>query len=105
MSQLSRVTFTMNPVRLWVSAIMTKAVSMGAVLAVVLRANISPFIQGIIIATVSAIITGLFVFLTAVYTVTHTRPIQAELHDVKRKVEADRRESDNGGNGDNSPEN
>lgn len=82
-------------------AVISKGVTMAAVLYLVLTSHLTDFEKGLIIAIVSATITGAFTVLGAWLAARYTRPVQArvdevhqDLHDVKKKVDSDRREAD-----------
>lgn len=88
-------------VRLVTIAVLTKASLMAAVLWGVLHSGLSPFAQALIVAAVSAILTGIFVILAAVITVRLAKPshetlekMGSDVADVKASVGATKRKTD-----------
>ena len=67
---------------------------MGSLVYAVVASDWSGFVKAIIIAIVSAIVTGVFSFLTAVFIVRYNKPIHDKISAVAGKVGADRRYDD-----------
>lgn len=81
--------------KLVISAVVTKGSIMSFTLYAVLTSHLSEFAKGIIIASVSATITGIFAVIAAVWAANIAeRKIAEPLHDVKKKVGADKRDTD-----------
>lgn len=83
-------------VRVAVTAVAFKATIIAILAMLIIPSTLTDFEKGIIIAGVSATITGLFTVFGAWIAVRYTRPIHEEVRDVKHKIEADRRTSDQG---------
>jgi hypothetical protein len=75
-------------------AVVLKGLTMAGTLFLVLGSGLSYFTQGIIIAAVSATITGAFTVLAAVLAVRFTKPTHKDITDIKRKLNANRRDDD-----------
>lgn len=87
--------------RVLIGFVVAKAATMATVLYLVLASSLTDFEKGLIIAAVSATITGLFLigntFLSAKLQkpmVTIVEEVHQDVHDVKRKVGASKRADD-----------
>lgn len=67
-------------------AILIKALVMASITLAVIHSHLSAFTQALIIASVSAALTGVFTVVAAIITVRFTRPVREEIHAVHEQV-------------------